>query len=145
MGSAQIDVPAWVEPSRTQVQDLRTAASAEAGRSELARGCFAAIDWVLGPDEPDEEQARAEATATAKHPTGYFRGMSDTLAWLFGLLPEPWHLEIPRRNPDGTLLTADQIYQEFLDAHSWTPTPEQRDKARHEADVTAVRWARIFG
>lgn len=145
MGSGQIVVPDWVKPSRTQVQDLHTIAATEAARSELARGCLDAVDWVLDPNGPDEEQARAETTALAKHRAGYFRGISDTLAWLFGLLPDPAHLEIPRRNPDGSLLTADQIYQEFLDAHSWTPTPEQRDTARHEADKTAARWARVFG
>lgn len=144
MGSTQTVVPGWVVPTPAQVQDLHTIATAEASRSELARGCLDALDWVLDPNGPDMEQARAEATALAKHRTGYYRGISDTLAWLYGLLSHPWHLAIPRRNPDGSLLTADQIYDELLAAHS-RPTPEQRDKARHEADVTAIRWARIFG
>lgn len=147
MGSAQIVVPAWVEPSQIHVQDLHTIASAGADRSELARGCRDAIDWVIDPDGPDHEQAQAEAAATGSREGLYHRGISDTLAWLCGWLSQPWHLEIPRRNPDGTLLTADQIYEELLGEYprGWVPTPEQRDKAHHEAEVTSIRWARIFG
>ena len=149
MGSAQIVVPDWVAPARIQVQDLHTAATAQAHRSELARGCLDAIDWIVDPAGPTSEQAQAEAAATGKHKDPYHRGISDTLAWLCGWLPDPWHLEIPRRNPDGSLPTADQIYAEILDTRysHWAGahTPEQRDEARHEADAAAYRWARVFG
>lgn len=147
MGSAEIVVPAWARPSRIQVQDLHTIAAGQADRSELARGCLDAVDWIVDPDGPTSEQAQAEAAATGKHRDSYHRGISDTLAWLCGWLPDPWHLEIPRRNPDGTLLTAEQLYTEALDQNprGWVPTPEERDKAHHEAEVTAIRWARVFG
>lgn len=142
--TGQSVVPRWVTPSPAQVRDLHAIAAAI--RSELARGCLDALDWVTDPDGPTSEQAQAEAAATSKRRDLYHRGISDTLAWLCGWLSHPSHLETPRRNPDGTLLTADQIYQEFLDSYgSWKPTPEQRHTARQDADVTAVRWARIFG
>lgn len=143
-----MSVPAWVTPTRAQVADLRTTAAAHADRSELARGCLDAADWVVGPDSiASERSVQEEAAATVKHrDDDYHRGISDTLAWLCGWLPKPC-LEIPSRNPDGTLLTADQLYAAALEEYprGWDPTPEQRDKARLDADKTAIRWARIFG
>lgn len=144
MDVTQPVVPAWVTPDPVEVLDLH--AIAATSQSELARGCLDAVDWILDPDGPDEEQAQAEAAATRKHRDGYYRGISDTLAWLCGWISQP-RLEIPRRNGDGSLPTADQLYRQLLAEYpaGWNPTPEQRYEARQKADVTAVRWARIWG
>lgn len=142
MGSDVVTVPAWVTPARTQVADLHAVAVAQAARSELARGCLDALDWILDPTGPSQEQVQAEAAATSKLRDDYHRGISDTLAWLCGWLSTP-RLDIPRRNPDGTVVTADQLYQEMLEDHPLPPTPEERRDLQNAAARQAARWAAL--
>lgn len=142
--TGQVMLPNWVTPAAGQVRDLHTVATAN--QSELAAGCRDAIAWIADPAGPTAEQAQAETVELDKRRREgpYWVGIADTLAWLNGWLSQP-PLEVPRRNPDGTVLTGDQLYAELLDAYpaGWQPTPEQRHTARQQADVTAARWARL--
>ena len=142
--TGQAMLPNWVTPVPGQVRDLHTIATGT--RSELAEGCRDAIAWVSDPNGPTAEQAQAETVELdrRRREGPYWVGIADTLAWLNGWLSNP-PLEVPRRNPDGTVVTAGQLYEELLAEYpaGWKPTPEQRDAARQKADVTAARWARI--
>lgn len=140
MAVTQPVVPAWVTPTAVQVHDLRAVAATST--TDLARGCLDAVDWILDPDGPDENQAQAEAAATRKHRDGYYRGISDTLAWLCGWISQP-RLEIPRRNRDGSVVTAPQLYVEMIEAHPLPPTPEERRDMQNRATRQAARWAAL--
>lgn len=165
MGSSEVTsttavVPTWVSCDRRQIQDFHKQAYLTAARTRAPRviGMLAAIDWVVGcePVAPitgqhglvtseqialTEMNRAVEARRAENSATGWAGGVADALAYFVGLLSSP-PLEVPRRNPDGTVVTAEQLYQEFLDSHS-RPTPEQRDKAHHDAQVTAIRWERL--
>lgn len=158
MTSTTAVVPKFVPHDRREIRDFHAVVYLRAGRTRDPRiiGMLDAIDWVVGceplspltqqPGQVTEQTACEEMNRAIpmRDRNTWAAGLVDTLAYLVGLLSKP-PLEVPRRNPDGTVVTADEIYQEFLDSYpgSWTPTPEQRDKARQDADVTAVRWQRI--
>ena len=118
-------IPAWVAVAPRQVEDcywISHAVAAERGRASLHGEVCATLDWVTD-SLPGESDARLRLKDTG--PAGR------TLAWLLGLTSIP-PIELPRRNPDGTLLTVQQWSAEYM-ADKWDG-PEER--------LAAGRWAR---
>jgi hypothetical protein len=73
---------------------------------------------------------------------GWLNGVSFTLGLLLGAHLE-LPIELPRRNPDGTVVTAEQLYQEERAAPYRSWLPEQRAAARDRAETTAARYRRL--
>lgn len=173
MATSYLTFPDWVVPPGRQVADclyLAHASVQNGGRPAIA-AVAASVNWVTGgqlaplterADAPTEPVARAEwmlayapmepgiwrdLGVTPAEPVtddqGWRNGVSLTLGWLLGAHPRP-PLELPRRNPDGALMTADQLYQEERAANPHrTWMPEQRHEARTRAEVTAIRSQRL--
>ena len=67
-------------------------------------------------------------------------GVRGALAWLLGQRPEPM-LHLPRRLPDGSTPSAEQLYAEMLEARPYGyEFPEQRQAAWNEAGTAAARY-----
>lgn len=116
-------IPAWVAPSPREITDCHWIAhsvAAEVGRASVYGEVCAILDWVT-TDLPDKDQVRARLGAGAA---------GATVAWLLGLARQP--IDLPRRNPDGSLLTVEQLTAEYM-AGKWDGPEERRD---------ADRWAR---
>lgn len=62
------------------------------------------------------------------------------LGWLLGSRASP--IRVPRRNRDGSVMTADQLYAEKKAARRILP-PEDRARLRTEADVEADVYLRL--
>jgi hypothetical protein len=76
------------------------------------------------------------------HP-GWCRAVSSTLGWLLGVHTRP-PFQLPRRNPDGSVLSGEQLYREAVAAHphrSWIP--EQRAEARDRAYELSAVYQRL--
>lgn len=65
---------------------------------------------------------------------------TSTLAWLLGMTDVP-PIELPRRNPDGTVVTIGQVTAELLAGK--TGMPEQRRDAENRAYRMVARWRRL--
>lgn len=141
MGSELAVVPRWAAPPHDQIRDLHAIAYARATRdhSRLAGGCLDALDWATDAAGPSRDEAMAEATTlTRRRREGdYWAGIADTLAWLCGFLSRP-PLDVPRRNPDGTVVTWQQRYAELDQGARWEP--EQAEEAERTARRQAARW-----
>lgn len=68
-------------------------------------------------------------------------GVAAALAWLLGVTERP-PVPLPRRLPDGTVPTADQLYAEALRSGRLTG-PEERNGARDRAEREAARFRRL--
>lgn len=118
-------IPAWVAPSPRAVEDCHWIAhtvAGEVGRASVHGEVCSILDWVTGnlPDEAEVRTRLRDAGAAA-----------NTAAWLLGITTVP-PIDLPRRNPDGTLYTHQQLVAEYM-ADKWDGPEERRD---------AGRWAR---
>lgn len=130
-------IPAWVAPSPREVTDCHWLAHAGAERNGPASRHAAVLrvmDWVADKD-PDMREAQAALRASHAVPGAY-----DTLSWLLGMAAVP-PIRLVRRNPDGTLVTEDQLYGEYMAGK--TGLPEQRAEARAWARTEAARNQRL--
>ena len=81
-----------------------------------------------------------EPRAAATDDREWANGVNGALGWLLGQRPEPI-LDLPRRLPDGSTPSADQLYAEMLEARPYGHEfPEQRQAARNEAATAAARY-----
>lgn len=130
MGEALI--PAWVAPAAREVADCHWIAhsvAAEVGRASVHGEVCSILDWVTS-DLPDETTVLARVVDDD----------TSTLAWLVGMTDIP-PIELPRRNPDGTVVTVDQVTDELLAGK--TGLPEQRRDAENRAHGQVARWRRL--
>lgn len=67
-------------------------------------------------------------------------GVAAVLGWLLGSRPPP--IRVPRRNRDGSVMTADQLYAEKKAARRILP-PEDRARLRTQAEVEAEVYRRL--
>jgi hypothetical protein len=117
-------IPAWVVPTPRAVADCHWIAhnvAAEVGRASVHGEVCSILDWVTSA-LPTDTQVRTRLTEGG--------AAGATVAWLLGYAKPP--IDLPRRNPDGTLLTVAQFVAEFM-AGKWNGPEERRD---------ADRWAR---
>ena len=128
-------IPAWVVPAAREVADCHWIAHHYAAESGLLAtrhsDVLAVLDWVTG-DLPDDNVAYQRM-----HAGGH---VGDTIAWLLGMSRIP-PVQLPRRNPDGSVVTADQLYAEYMTGK--TGLPEQRTEARARATSDAARYRRL--
>lgn len=127
-------IPAWVAPSPRAVTDCHWIAHSVA--DEVGRACrhaevCAVLDWVTG-NLPDEAEARTRLKDVG--------AAANTVAWLLGITTVP-PIDLPRRNPDGTLLTVQQLVAEYM-ADKWDG-PEERSAAERWARDQAARNRRL--
>jgi hypothetical protein len=132
MGQMEALIPAWVAPTAREVADCHWIAhsvAAEVGRASIHGEVCSILDWVT-TDLP--EQAAVHARVVDDD--------TSTLAWLLGFTPVP-PIELPRRNPDGTVVTVEQVTAELLAGK--TGMPEQRRDAETKARRQVARWRRL--
>lgn len=127
-------IPAWVVPTARAVADCHWIAHAcarEAGPVSRYAQVAAVMDWVTS-DQPSRDEAieRMLASSGAAY---------DTIAWLIGRMDPP--VQIPRRNPDGSVMTAEELAAEYL--AGTTGLPEQRRDAEAKARKDAARYQRL--
>ena len=174
MGRDQAVIPAWAAPAAQAVADAhRIAHVTYADLGDLrAGGVSASINWATGgQDAPITERTepvtrdlvQAEwmlagsvelgstsmvwGAITPREPVVRDRtwavGVGAALGWLLGVHPRP-PVAIPRRHPDGTTPTAEDLYREMVAARphaSWLP--EQRAEARRRATQAAETYRRL--
>ena len=127
-------IPAWVAPAAREVDDCHWIAHAcaqEAGPLSRFAKVTAVLDWATSTN-PTRDQA--VDMMLASEGAAY-----DTVAWLLGRQPPP--VQVPRRNPDGTVMTAQQLVGEYMAGTSGLP--EQRREAEHKARADAARYRRL--
>jgi hypothetical protein len=130
MGEALI--PVWVAPAAREVADCHWIAHAvaeEVGRASLHSEVCAILNWVTR-ETPSQEAVLARVVDDD----------TSTLAWLLGMTDVP-PIELPRRNPDGTVVSVDQVTAELLAGK--TGMPEQRRDAENCARGQVARWRRL--
>lgn len=167
-------IPAWVVQPTQEVADCHRIAHVVAddtGNARLA-GIAASINWATGGQpsplterdgDPSAAVARAEMMAAydanmpqelwsalgvePREPVteneGWREGVALTLGWLLGVHSRP-PIPLPRRNPDGSTPSEEQLYREAVEARphcSWEP--EQHAEARSKARAEAARYARL--
>ncbi len=94
----------------------------------------AATEWVDLGVEPREPVDRNRDWAT---------GVEAALSWLLGLRAEP-AVRLPRRLPDGSTPTAEQLYAEMVAAQPFAyHLPEQRRDGRNKAEADAALYRRL--
>jgi hypothetical protein len=76
------------------------------------------------------------------------RGVYATLRWLLGRQgvdgPAAPPLRLPVRRPDGSVPTAQELYEQALAAtQGWVPAPEQRRDLRLRFEVDVARAHRL--
>ena len=126
MGETVLIPPGWVVPAAREVADCHWIAAAHNPQVR------AVMDWATDgdPTEGDALALLTASTATA----------SNTLAWLLGMSRIP-PVELPRRAPDGSVLTEDQLYGEYMAGK--TGLPEQKLEARRKAARDAGRYRQL--
>lgn len=132
MGEQTAVIPAWVAPAARQVADCHWIAHAcaqEVGRASRYAEVCTVLEWVTTA-QPAECDAQERVVGDS----------TDTLAWLLGLTRIP-PITLPRRNPDGTLLTEEQFHAEYM-ADKWD-SPEERNAAEAYARRAAARNRRL--
>jgi hypothetical protein len=129
MGQMEALIPAWVAPTAREVADCHWLAHHEVEqggpRSAVSGQVVAVLDWAVR-DNP----SRDDAGAMMRSAEG---AAYDTLVWLLGHRAAP--LNLPRRNPDGSLMSEAQLVAEYM-ADKWDGPEERRaaaDYAHHEA------------
>jgi hypothetical protein len=125
-------IPAWVAVSPRAVEDCHWIAhtvAAEVGRASVHGEVCVVLDWITS--ETPTQDAVLDRVVDDD---------SSTLAWLLGFTSSP-PIELPRRNPDGTVVTVDQVAAELLVGK--TGLPEQRRDAENRARERVARWRRL--
>lgn len=123
VGEAQI--PAWVVPT-AQVADCHWIAYASKNRAVCD-----VLDWV-GREQPTAEQAFDRMVSTSGD-------IQVTLLWLLGMGLPP--VQLPRRNPDGSVVSERQLYDEYM-ADKWGE-PEERAEAERKARRDAILYRHL--
>jgi hypothetical protein len=129
-------IPAWVRPAPRQVADAHRISYALAHRPEFA-AVEATVDWVTSTD-PTVDDAHTQMAVCAPNPGG--DAVRNTLAWLLGMQSHP-PIRLPRRNPDGTPATAEDLFTEYMRGR-WDG-PEERRDARARAETDAALYRRL--
>lgn len=122
----------WVVPTARELTDAHWIAhnvAAERGRACLHGEVCTVLDQVVA--------GSLDRVAAGEMLLGDDTG---TIAWLIGFVSMP-PFELPRRNPDGTVVTVEQVTAELLVGK--TGMPEQRIAAEHEAHRLVARWRRL--
>jgi hypothetical protein len=94
------------------------------------------------PSLPDEVWAALEVPAmppVTAH-AGWANGVAAALGWLLGVHARP-PVRLPRRLPDGSTPTAEQLYDEYV-ARTFGE-PEARAEARRRASEDATLYRRL--
>ena len=134
MGQTAV-IPAWVVPTARAVADchwIAHAGSIQSGRDSQYGLVLETMGWVM--DGATDAQAYERMLAHTGDPVG------NTLAWLAGYTTLP-PLQLPRRNPDGSVMTANQLYDEYIAGK--TGLPEQRLEARNRARKDAALYQQL--
>jgi hypothetical protein len=140
-------IPAWVKPAPRAVADCHRIGYALAHRADHA-AVADTINWVVGcqvapitgrPSPPTVGDVHTEMAA-ARRGGARDDAVCNTLAWLvgFGSIPP---IPLPRRNPDDTVATADDLFAEYM-VGKWDG-PEVRRDARHRAEADAALYRRL--
>ncbi|RZT87414.1 hypothetical protein EV383_4337 [Pseudonocardia sediminis] len=133
-------IPTWVSPDHQQVRDLLTITKHH--RDDYTRGVWDGADWACGWPVSREAAGDEMTDALPERNTDREKaGRADVLAWLMGFAAAP--IEIPRRNSDGTVVTAEQLYAEMVDDHPLPPIAEERRDMQDKARRQAARWAAL--
>lgn len=133
------------------VRGGRSAPVTERGEQPVTRGLAEVEEWAaLVAHEPSMrtnlpvDSIAADAGVSWREPlrvdADYARGAWRALRWILGMPDARPPLPVPLRNPDGTLVTADQLYEQTIAANphrDWEP--EQRLEARNWAAAEAAR------
>jgi len=91
-------------------------------------------EWADLGVEPREPVASNREWAT---------GVEAALSWLLGLRAEP-AVRLPRRLPDGSTPTAEQLYAEMVAAEPYAyDLPEERRDGRNKAAADAALYRRL--
>ena len=125
-------LPAWVVQPTRAVADCHWIAhqvAAEVGRACRHAEVCSILDWVT-TDSPDLDTVLQRVVDDD----------TSTLAWLLGMTDVP-PIELPRRNPDGTVVTVGQVAAELLAGK--TGMPEQRRDAENRAHGLVARWRKL--
>ena len=69
-------------------------------------------------------------------------GAAATLRWLLGM-SDPSPMPLPQRHADGSLVSAEGLYERALRARPWVPLPEERRDLRLRCAVDAARGQRL--
>lgn len=129
-------IPAWVVPTAREVADCHWIVHAyaeQSGPGSRYATMLRVLDWVT-TELPDTREAE-DTLRELRDPAA-----ADTLAWLLlGVVPP---ITLPRRNPDGTVVTDEQLYTEYLGCDP-NPIREQRDAARDKARRDAAQYRRL--
>lgn len=153
-------IPAWVVPSFAEVSDAHGLAHARARdtRDVVWMARAATLDWVMGghgtapvtelprrheptEDEVLEERYAARSVANNREYSWELRRWADAVAWMLRWLigeDAVCPVELPRRRPDGSLWTAEDLYAEA--AGDRRLPPETRRDLRLRAEVDAQRY-----
>jgi len=134
-------VPSWVVPSRFAVADVAGMA-VNAGSHPRAVGILAALSWAAEQGTRDVVASEATRTAMAGDDPET-TGRADTLYWLAGVKTTP-PVRIPRRHPDGSLPTSQELYDQARAAaphRNWIA--EERRGARAQAELDAAEARRL--
>lgn len=126
--------PEWVSPTVHAVKDCHWLAHGGAEEFGPASGyahVLQVLEWLAG-EQPTREQA--EDRMMAADGIAY-----DTIVWLFGHKSAP--IDLPYRNPDGSLMTEQQLYAEYMAGRN--NGPEERNAARTWAHMQAARSQRL--
>ena len=131
----------WAAPTAHELGDLLAIAARRAHTGDqYSDGCRTAAHWANSSDATAAAaQDRVITALNTRTPNG--DGIADTLMWLLGDARPP--LELPRRNPDGTLVDAEQILEELRAAAPLPWIAEQRHAAQDKARQTAARYAAL--
>lgn len=140
--TGQAVLPHWATPAVQQVADLHTLAAHS--DTDLAHGVRDALDWVTNPLGPNPQEVQAEAAGLAprRREGSYWAGIGDTLAWLVGWQPRP-PMDLPRRNPDGTVPSVAQVVAEMRAGAPLAWEPEQAEQAEQTARRMVARWTAL--
>jgi hypothetical protein len=129
-------IPAWVRVAPRAVADCHRIAHALRANAEFGV-VEATVGWVTSSDPTLDD---VHAVMDGCVPDAYGDTVRNTLAWLAGYTAIP-PIRLPRRNPDGSVITPDQLCAEYLAGK--TGLPEQRRDARTRAEQDAARYQRL--
>lgn len=135
-------IPAWVAPDHNAVRDVLNIAPVVGETNAYAAGVADAAQWVTGwPDVSYDDAGQRMSEALPDRADKHAAGVADVLAWLMGFGPAP--INLPRRNPDGTLVSAEQLYEQRRAQSVWAWGPEERREQRQTAERDFARSARL--
>lgn len=114
----------------------RAVADAERWAAEAAR-------VPANPPPMDVIYAQLKVTPWAPLPNqdpNYAVGCWRALRWVLGVPGQDPPIPVPRRRPDGSLYTAEELYAEVIRADDGRLSPEQRATKRVQAECDAAKY-----